>query len=85
MLCDGQVHTNGFENFWRLPKRGLKGTYISVEEFHLLRYLDEQVLRYNLRELAHDGLRFEHVTSHVIGKRLAYAEVTGKAGTTAVN
>jgi transposase-like protein len=79
---DGQVHTNGLENFWSLLKRQLKGTYISVEPFHLFRYLDEQVFRFNLRELEHDGLRFEHVASHVIGKRLTYAEVTGKVGTT---
>jgi len=79
---DGQVHTNGLENFWSLLKRGLKGTYVSVEPFHLFRYLDEQVFRYNFRELAHDGLRFEHVASHILGKRLTYAEVTGKAGTT---
>jgi len=79
---DGQVHTNGLENFWSLLKRQLKGTYISVEPFHLFRYLDEQVFRYNFRELAHDGLRFEHVASHVIGKRLTYAEVTGKTTTT---
>jgi transposase-like protein len=79
---DGQIHTNGLENFWSLFKRQLKGTYISVEPFHLFRYLDEQVFRYNFRKLAHDGLRFEHVASHVIGKRLTYAEVTGKAGAT---
>jgi transposase-like protein len=79
---DGQVHTNGLENFWSLFKRQLKGTYISVEPFHLFRYLDEQVFRYNFRKLAHDGLRFEHVASHIIGKRLTYAEVTGKVGTT---
>jgi transposase-like protein len=79
---DGQVHTNGLENFWSLFKRQLKGTYISVEPFHLFRYLDEQVFRYNFRELPHDGARFEHVASHVIGKRLTYAEVTGKVGAT---
>jgi transposase-like protein len=79
---DGQVHTNGLENFWSLLKRGLKGTYVSVEPFHLFRYLDEQVFRYNFRELAHDGLRFEHVASHLFGKRLTYAEVTGKTTTT---
>jgi transposase-like protein len=79
---DGQVHTNGVENFWSLLKRGLKGTYVSVEPFHLFRYLDEQVFRFNFRELEHDGLRFEHVASHVIGKRLTYAEVTGKVGAT---
>lgn len=75
---DGRVHTNGLENFWSLLKRGLKGTYISVEPFHLFRYLDEQVFRYNFRGLEHDGLRFEHVASHIIGKRLTYSEVTGK-------
>jgi len=79
---DGQVHTNGLENFWSLLKRGLKGTYVSVEEFHLFRYLDEQMFRYNLRELPHDGARFEHVASHIFGKRLTYAEVTGKVGET---
>jgi len=79
---DGQVHTNGLENFWSLLKRGLKGTYISVEPFHLFRYLDEQVFRYNFRSLEHDGLRFEHVASHLFGKRLTYAEVTGKVSAT---
>ena len=82
---DGRVHTNGLENFWSLLKRGLKGTYISVEEFHLFRYLDEQVFRYNFRELPHDGERFEHVASHIFGKRLTYAEVTGKTDTTDSN
>jgi transposase-like protein len=80
---DGRVHTNGLENFWSLLKRGLKGTYVSVEPFHLFRYLDEQVLRYNLRKQPMNDLaRFEHVASQVLGKRLTYAEVTGKVGTT---
>jgi transposase-like protein len=79
---DGKVHTNGLENFWSLLKRGLKGTYVSVEPFHLFRYLDEQTFRYNFRKLPDDGARFEHVASHIIGKRLTYAEVTGKVGAT---
>jgi transposase-like protein len=80
---DGRVHTNGLENFWSLLKRGLKGTYVSVEPFHLFRYLDEQVFRYNLRKKPMDDFaRFQHVASHVIGKRLTYAEVTGKVGAT---
>lgn len=79
---DGQVHTNGLENFWSLLKRGLKGTYISVEPFHLFRYLDEQVFRYNFRKLPNDGARFERVASQLLGKRLTYAEVTGKVGET---
>jgi transposase-like protein len=82
---DGQVHTNGLENFWSLLKRGIKGTYISVEPSHLFRYLDEQVFRSNFRKLAHDGLRFEHVASHIFGKRLTFAEVTGKVGAAAYN
>jgi hypothetical protein len=79
----GQVHTNGMENFWSLLKRGIKGTYVSVEPFHLFRYLDEQVFRYNNRKQPmDDGQRFERVLSHVLGKRLTYAELTGKVGTT---
>jgi hypothetical protein len=77
---DGQVHTNGLENFWSLVKRGLKGTYISVEPFHLFRYLDEQVYRYNNRKLANDGERFQRALSQIAGKRLTYSEVTGKVG-----
>lgn len=79
----GRVHTNGLENFWSLLKRGLKGTYVSVEPFHLFRYLDEQAMRYNLRKKPMNDLtRFEHVASKILGKRLTYAEVTGKVGTT---
>src|SRR5882724_216622 len=80
---DGRVHTNGLENFWSLLKRGLKGTYVSVEPFHLFRYLDEQVFRYNTRKKPMDDCsRFEAVLSHVVGKRLTFAEVTGKVGAT---
>jgi transposase-like protein len=80
---DGRIHTNGMENFWSLLKRGLKGTYVSVEPFHLFRYLDEQAMRYNMRKKpCNDLWRFEHVASHILGKRLTYAEVTGKVGTT---
>jgi transposase-like protein len=81
---DGQVHTNGLENFWSLLKRGLKGTYIAVEPFHMFRYLDEQVFRYNNRKLAHDGERFHLVMSHIAGRRLTYEQLTGK-GTDAVH
>lgn len=80
----GRVHTNGIENFWSLLKRGLAGTYVSVEPMHLARYLDEQVFRYNNRK---DGdrkktayERFELATSQILGRRLTYAELTGKVG-----
>jgi transposase-like protein len=75
---DGQVHTNGLENFWSLLKRGLKGTYISVEPFHMFRYLDEQVFRYNNRAALHDGERFHRVMGLIAGKRLTYEQLTGK-------
>jgi transposase-like protein len=79
---DGRIHTNGLGNFWSLTKRQLKGTYISVEPFHLFRYLDEQVYRFNNRELANDGERFQKALSQIAGKRLTYSEVTGKVGET---
>ena len=81
---DGCVHTNGLENFWSLTKRALKGTYISVEPFHLFRYLDEQSWRYNNRgskeNPINDGDRFQMALSQIAGKRLTFAEVTGKSG-----
>jgi transposase-like protein len=76
----GNVHTNGMENFWSLLKRGLVGTYVSVEPFHLFRYLDEQAFRYNNRKDMSDSERFQLASSLIVGKRLTYAEVTGKAG-----
>jgi transposase-like protein len=81
---DGKVHTNGLENFWSLVKRGLKGTYISAEPFHMFRYLDEQVFRFNNRgskeNPVNDGDRFQLALSQIAGKRLTFAEVTGKVG-----
>jgi transposase-like protein len=75
------VHTNGMENFWSLLKRGLHGTYVSVEAFHLFRYLDEQAFRYNNRKLT-DAERFDIGVREIVGKRLTYAELTGKVGET---
>jgi transposase-like protein len=74
---DGQIHTNCIENFWSLLKRGIKGTYVSVEPFHLFRYLDEQTFRFNERK-GKDSDRFRAVTEQVVGKRLTYEELTGK-------
>src|SRR4030095_6703877 len=74
---DGQVHTNGMENFWSLLKRALKGTYVSVEPFHLFRYLDEQAYRFNNRK-ATDGVRFLQAMMSVFGKRLTFRALTGK-------
>jgi transposase-like protein len=72
-----EVHTNGMENFWSLLKRGLKGTYVSVEPFHLFRYLDEQVFRFNHRKM-NDGERFDLAVRAAIGKRLTWDQLTGK-------
>ena len=78
----GQVHTNGLENFWSLLKRGLKGTYVAVEPFHLDRYIDEQVFRYNNRATKENPLtdadRFSLALTQIPNKRLTYAEFTGK-------
>src|SRR5262249_44157844 len=75
----GRVHTNGMENFWSLLKRGLSGTYVSVEPFHMFRYLDEQAFRFNNRghckEPIHDGQRFDMTLRNIIGKRVMYKEL----------
>jgi transposase-like protein len=74
----GAVHTNGMENFWSLMKRSLKGTYVSVEPFHLQAYADEQAFRFNEREST-DAERFVMVMKQIVGRRLTYDELTGKA------
>lgn len=73
---DGQIHTNGCENFWSLLKRALKGTYVSVEPFHLFRYVDEEAFRFNTRK-ANDGERFDELTRRVAGRRLTYLDLIG--------
>jgi transposase-like protein len=73
----GEVHTNGMENFWSLLKRGLKGTYVSVEPFHLFRYLDEQGFRYNNRKMT-DADRLDICVRQIVGKRLTFNQLTGK-------
>jgi transposase-like protein len=75
---DGKVHTNGLENFWSLLKRGISGTYVSVEPFHLFRYLDEQTFRYNHREGLSDGDRFDIAVRQIVGKRLTYDSLIGR-------
>ncbi len=83
---NGNVHTNAMENFWSLLKRGLHGTYISVEPFHLFRYIDEQAFRFNNRKMT-DAQRFDIGVREIVGKRLTYAELTGKTvdGTETIN
>jgi transposase-like protein len=82
----GQVHTQGIENFWSLLKRSLNGTYVAVEPFHLDAYVVEAVFRFNNRATKdnplNDADRFALAVSQVAGKRLTYAELTGKEGET---
>ena len=78
----GQVHTNGLENFWSLLKRAIRGTYVSVESFHLFRYLDEEAFRFNERS-TDDAGRFGEVLGGISGKRLTYKRLIGQATTPA--
>lgn len=73
----GHVHVNGMENFWSLLKRTLKGTYVSVDPVHLQAYVDEQAFRFNHRDLS-DVERFALVMRNIVGRRITYAELTGK-------
>lgn len=75
---NGRAHTNGLENYWSLLKRGISGTYVSVEPFHLFRYLDEQAFRYNQRKNMNDFDRFQFACSQIVGKRLTWDALTGK-------
>jgi transposase-like protein len=73
---DGQIHTNGLENYWSLLKRAIRGTYVSVEPFHLFRYLDEQAFRFNERA-ENDATRFSMTLQHVVGRRVTFDQLTG--------
>lgn len=77
IYVNGRVHTNGMENFWSLLKRALKGTYVAVAPWHLFRYLDEQAFRFNERK-GKDANRFAKALATIVGKRLTYAELTGR-------
>ncbi len=74
---DGQVHTNGCENYWSLLRRTLNGTYVSVEPFHLFRYLDEQAFRFNNRKDMNDADRFSAAIYGILGRRLMYRDLIG--------
>lgn len=74
--ADGVVHTNGLENYWSLVKRAIRGTYVSVEPFHLFRYLDEQAFRFNERS-DNDATRFSKTLSQIAGRRLTFEQLVG--------
>jgi transposase-like protein len=75
----GRVHTNGLENFWSLLKRTIRGTYVAIAPFHLFRYVDEQVFRFNMR-LKNDAGRFAEVMRAVLGKRITYRRLCAIGG-----
>jgi transposase-like protein len=79
---NGRIHTNGLENFWSLLKRGINGTYVSIEPFHLFRYLDEQTFRYNNRKNMGDADRFALAMGNVAGHRLTYNDLIGVGAAT---
>jgi hypothetical protein len=74
---NGDVHTNGLENFWSQVKRTISGTYVSVEPVHLHRYMEEASFRFNNRK-DNDAGRFETAVGAIPGKRLTYAALIGK-------
>ncbi len=82
--AESHIHTNGIENFWSLLKRSINGTYVAIEPFHLEAYLDEQAFRFNKRTL-NDAERMARVVAGIGGKRVTYAELTGKAEQPTVN
>src|SRR5580704_3963642 len=67
---EGNVHTNGLENFWSLLRRSIGGSYVSVEPFHLFRYVDERAFRFNNRKGMNDSDRFDLAVRQIVGKRL---------------
>lgn len=71
----GAHHTNSIECFWALLKRSIKGTYISIEPFHLGRYVDEHTFRFNERK-GNDASRFAAALRGITGRRLTYRELT---------
>ena len=85
-MCGNEARLACIENFWSLLKRGLRGTYVAVEPFHLDRYVAEQVFRFNNRATkdnpVDDADRFLLALSQVANKRLTFKELTGKTSTT---
>jgi hypothetical protein len=74
---DGRVPTNGLENSSSLLKRGISGTYVSVEPFHLFRYLEEQMFRFNNRKDLDDAGRFDLAVRQIVSKHITFAQLTG--------
>ncbi len=74
------THANRLENFWSLPKRSIRGTYVSVEPFHVFRYPDEQAYRFNNRKLT-DRERFRIAVSGIVDKMMGLRATAQKRAT----
>lgn len=70
----GSVHTNTAEAFFAILKRGITGSFHSVSEQHLQRYVDEFVFRWNTRIALgfDDSQRASAMVKAGVGKRLTY-------------
>lgn len=74
----GFLHTNTVESHFALLKRGVFGTFHSISEAHLNRYLVEFDFRANTRKIT-DTERAALIAEGIKGKRLTYRR-TGEAG-----
>jgi transposase-like protein len=68
---DGFIHTNTVESHFALLKRGVYGTFHSLSEAHLHRYLSEFDFKANTRKLS-DSERCDALLAGAKGKRLLY-------------
>ncbi len=75
----GYAHVNTAEGFFSILKRGITGTYHSVSEANLHRYLAEFDFRYNNRAKlgCNDMASADRALYGVVGKRLTYAQSSG--------
>ncbi len=71
---DGHIHTNGIESFWSMLKRAHKGTFHKLSPKHLQRYVNEFVMRNNIRGLdTLDQMRI--VTAGLADRFLPYQDL----------
>ena len=72
------VHSNTFEGFFSIFKRGMKGVYQHCAHNHLQRYVTEFDFRYNYRVANgySDEQRAEMLLHGVVGKSLTYQTTT---------
>lgn len=71
---DGDAHTQTVESFFAIIKRGIMGSFHSVSEAHLQRYVNEFTFRWNHRASlkVDDFERAAAILRAIEGKRLTY-------------